>query len=61
MNTSDYIIIAIVSAIIVASAIYIIIAKRRGRKCIGCPSECSGSCERCTHSCISHTETEDDK
>lgn len=46
MNTVDYIAIAVILLIVGASVFYIIRAKRRGQKCVGCPysKECSGKC-----------------
>ena len=50
MNIVDYIAIAAIVLIVGASVFYIIRAKRRGEKCVGCPyakqcgGHCSGSC-----------------
>ncbi|MBR2338136.1 MAG: FeoB-associated Cys-rich membrane protein [Clostridia bacterium] len=52
----DYIIIAIVSAIVIGICVYLYKAKKRGETCIGCPyakqcgGKCSGGCD--------HTESE---
>ena len=53
MNPVDYIIIAIVAAIIGGAAFYIYKAKKSGKKCIGCPDagSCSGNCSGCKCSC----------
>ena len=53
MNSVDYIILAVVLAILGGAALYILRAKKRGKKCIGCPSahQCSGQCAGCTQSC----------
>ena len=53
MNPVDYIIIAIVAAIIGGAAFYIYKAKKSGKKCIGCPDSgsCSGNCGGCQCSC----------
>ena len=42
----DFILIAVLVAIVVGAGAYIYIAKRRGKACIGCPcsGECKGSC-----------------
>ena len=42
----DIIIIVAIAAVIGAAMFYIIRAKRRGEKCIGCPyaKECGGKC-----------------
>ena len=46
---TDVIVVAIVGLIVGLATGYIVRAKRRGRKCIGCPdgSACSGSCQSC--------------
>lgn len=55
---TDIIVLAIVLAIVAAAAIYVIRAKKKGVKCVGCPagnscstgcanSEC-GSCSSCS-------------
>lgn len=41
---TDFIIGAIVAVILIAAGVYIVKAKRRGVKCIGCPT--AGSCEK---------------
>ena len=53
MNTIDYILIAVVLLIVGGAALYIYRAKKRGAKCIGCPSahKCSGQCASCAHGC----------
>ena len=50
MNTPDYIILAVLAAIIGGVVWYIIRAKKSGKKCIGCPDggPCSkGGCGCC--------------
>lgn len=57
LNVIDLIVIAIVVLILVAASAYIIRAKKKGVKCIGCPdgckcsggdgSSCSGGCAGC--------------
>lgn len=46
MTAIDYIAIAAIVLIVGAAAYYIVRAKRRGEKCIGCPyaKDCRGSC-----------------
>ena len=46
MGAVDYIAIAAIALIVGAAAFYIIRAKRRGEKCVGCPyaKQCSGKC-----------------
>ena len=45
MGATDIIVIAIIALIIGAATFYIIRAKRRGQKCIGCPY--AKSCTKC--------------
>ena len=49
MNTVDYIAIAVIVLIVGAAAFYIIRAKKRGEKCVGCPyaKQCGGKCGGC--------------
>ena len=47
----DIILILILAAIVGSAALYIYMAKKRGTKCIGCPS--AGSCRSCG---CSHSE-----
>lgn len=49
---TDYIVIAILVVVIGSAIAYIIWEKKRGTKCIGCPSggKC-GSCNSCGGSC----------
>ena len=46
MGPIDYIAIAAIVIIVGAALFYIIRAKRRGEKCVGCPyaKQCGGSC-----------------
>lgn len=46
MGLVDYIVIAAIALIIGAAVFYIVRAKRRGEKCVGCPysKQCGGSC-----------------
>ncbi len=46
----DIIILLIVVAILAAVVFYIYKAKKRGKKCIGCP--CAGNCAKGTCSCL---------
>ncbi len=43
------IVIAVISALVGLASFYIIRAKKRGQKCIGCPNggKCSGNCGTC--------------
>ena len=49
MNPIDFIVIAIVAAIVGGAAFYIYKAKKSGKKCIGCPNAntCAGNCAGC--------------
>ncbi len=49
----DFVVGFIIVVIISGSLMYIIRAKRRGVKCIGCPDSaaCSGKCNGCNGSC----------
>ena len=53
MNPVDYIIIAVILAIVGGAALYIRKAKKSGKKCIGCPDSaaCSGNCSGCSCGC----------
>ena len=50
ITLSDIIAIATILLIVGGAVIYIVRAKRRGTKCIGCPhsGECRGGCQGCT-------------
>jgi hypothetical protein len=49
MNPIDYVVIALVAAIVGLAAWYIIRSKKKGVKCIGCPdgASCNGRCPGC--------------
>lgn len=51
MNIVDYVIIALVVAILGFAVWYIRRAKKKGAKCIGCPAggNCAGGCSGCTY------------
>jgi hypothetical protein len=51
MNMVDYIAIAIIVLIVGAALFYIIRAKKRGEKCVGCPyaKQCGGNSCGCGH------------
>lgn len=46
MGIIDYIAIAAIALIVGAAIFYIVRAKKRGQKCIGCPhaKQCGGNC-----------------
>jgi len=51
---ADYVIIAILVAVVGAAVAYIVKAKKSGRKCIGCPDGCCSSgngCSGCSCGC----------
>ena len=58
MNIVDYIAIAAIALIIGAAVFYILRAKARGEKCIGCPyaKQCSEKCSGCTDSARGQNE-----
>lgn len=47
MNIVDYLAIAAIVLIVGAATLYIIRAKKRGEKCVGCPyaKSCGGKCD----------------
>ena len=49
----NFIIIAVVAAIVALAVRYIYKAKKSGQKCIGCPDSktCSGNCANCSGNC----------
>ena len=53
MQPIDYVIIAVIVAIIGLAAFCIYRSKKAGRKCIGCPDSgsCSGNCSGCNCHC----------
>ena len=54
MNPVDYLIIAVVCAIVVLCGLFIYKSKKKGKKCIGCPDSCACSgtgCSGCNGQC----------
>jgi hypothetical protein len=49
MNLTDYILIALIAAILCGAAYAIYRSKKSGKKCIGCPDSdgCAGNCAYC--------------
>ncbi len=45
---TDIIIVAVLIVILGAAALYVIKQKKSGKKCIGCPGNCNGSCCDCS-------------
>ena len=61
MSTIDYIAIAVVVLTLSAAVFYIVRAKKRGEKCVGCPyaKQCGGNCNGgCGHA---EAEKDNDK
>jgi len=58
MGHVDFLILAIIVAIVGGAGFYIYKAKKSGKKCIGCPDAgtCSGHCSGCSCSCGKKTE-----
>jgi hypothetical protein len=56
----DLIVILVVLLILGLAALYIWKARKRGVKCIGCPSSatCSGKCAGCSGNCCGKAEKE---
>lgn len=53
MKPIDFLILAVIAAILGAVILYIRKAKKKGVKCIGCPDSgsCSGNCSGCAGNC----------
>ena len=49
MQFVDYLILAVIAAIVGLAIFYIVRSKKAGQKCIGCPdsSGCDGNCAGC--------------
>lgn len=60
MEIIDYIAVAFIVLIVGAAIFYIVRAKKRGEKCVGCPysKQCSG---KCGGKCNSSKKSDDDK
>lgn len=43
----DYVIIGIIAVVIALAAMYVYKAKKSGKKCIGCPDDCSCCNKNC--------------
>jgi len=52
---ADIVVIAVLAVIVGLAALYVIKAKKNGRKCIGCPEGCrpseNGVCTACSCGC----------
>ena len=51
MNTVDYVIIAVIVAIMALASWYLYKSKKSGRKCVGCPDGGSCSAGGCSCGC----------
>lgn len=63
MGKGEIIALIISLAIIVGAGAYILYAKLKGKKCIGCPdsSSCTGRCSDCKQSCACNDNKENEK
>lgn len=50
---TDLIIVLVLIGIVGAAVLYVIKARKKGVKCIGCPNGCNGNCES---GCANHTD-----
>ena len=53
MTLTDSIVIGVIVLIVGGALAYIVWAKKKGQKCIGCPDSktCGGSCTSCAYDC----------
>ena len=53
MNLIDWIVIGVILLIVGGAVAYIVRAKKKGQKCIGCPDSktCGGNCGACACGC----------
>ena len=53
MNMIDVLVIAVIAFVLGLAVRYIIRAKKKGIKCIGCPdgAKCAGNCAGCSGNC----------
>ena len=60
MTPTDIIVLLIIALVVGGATYYIIRAKQRGQKCIGCPDAktCSGNCSSC-HACYYRDENKE--
>ena len=47
MKIVDWIVMAVIAAALGLAAWYVYRAKKKGKKCIGCPGDCSGCAGNC--------------
>ena len=62
MGGIDIIAIAVIVLIVGGAVFYIVRAKRRGEKCVGCPyaKQCAGACKGGCQGECKHTKAEED-
>ena len=48
MGYETWIAIGVLALVVGLAVLYIVKSKKNGKKCIGCPSGCSGSCGGCS-------------
>ena len=51
MNTTDYIVITVIAAILILAGFFIYKSKKSGKQCIGCPDSCACSSGNCNGGC----------
>lgn len=51
MNFTDYIIIAVIVAVLAFAGWFVYRSKKSGKKCIGCPDSCACSGGNCSGGC----------
>jgi len=58
MSLTDWIVIGVIVLIVGGALAYIVWAKKKGQKCIGCPDSktCGGSCGSCSCGCHENAE-----
>ena len=58
MTLTDWIVIGVIVLIVGGALGYIVWAKKKGQKCIGCPDSktCGGSCGSCSCGCHENAE-----
>ena len=51
MSLVDWIVLGVIALVVGGAVAYIVIAKKKGKKCIGCPDSdaCSGACASCAY------------
>ena len=60
MKLVDYVILAVVAVVITLVVRYLLKAKKKGVKCIGCPDgvKCAGRCDGCSGNCCGNGSME---